>query len=64
MNMVRNGNARIMAVIDFKPMHNIGRSHCRGNPLWLPKIRAGTGACPYKDFSNSEIPYGRRSQLA
>ena len=18
---------------------------------WLPKIRAGTGACPYKDFS-------------
>ena len=20
----------------------------RGNPLWLPFLRAGTGACPYK----------------
>jgi len=38
MNMVRNDNARIMAVIGFKPMHNIRQSHCRGNPLWLPKI--------------------------
>jgi hypothetical protein len=32
-----NSDARIMAVIDFKPMHNIRQSHCRGNPLWLPK---------------------------
>jgi hypothetical protein len=46
------------------PPFAISHFHCRGNPLWLPKIRAGTGACPYKDFSNSEIPYGRRSQLA
>jgi hypothetical protein len=49
MNMVRNGNTRIMVVIGFKPMHNIGQTHCRGNPLWLPKNRAGTGACPYED---------------
>jgi hypothetical protein len=43
--VIRNGDSRIMVVIGFKPMHNVGQSHCRGNPLWLPKIRAGTGAC-------------------
>jgi len=28
----------------------------RGNPLWLPKNRAGTGACPYKDNENGYDP--------
>jgi hypothetical protein len=70
MNMVRNGNARIMVVIDFKPMHNIGQTHCRGNPLWLPKIRAGTGACPYEDIElriakrQVTIPHFRNSPSA
>ena len=52
MNMVRNGNAMIMVVIDFKPMHNIRQSHCRGNPLWLPKNRAGTLNVPTFKRSN------------
>jgi hypothetical protein len=43
MNMVRNGNARIMAVIGFNPI--VGATPCG-----CPKSWAGTGACPYKGY--------------
>ncbi|EIJ33724.1 peptide chain release factor N(5)-glutamine methyltransferase [Thiothrix nivea] len=35
---------------------------CRGNPLWLPSSRAGTGACPY--VAQVSPPIGARGAIS
>jgi len=40
----------------FKPVKHIRqRQPCRGKPLWLPHIRAGTEARPYNDYDAVDV---------
>jgi len=36
-------------------MHDVRQRYCRGNPLWLPFLRAGTAACPYKNNNSMNM---------